>query len=722
MKKILFSLYIVISLLSFFVFVDLISTDQEKLMKQAGKETSFVFTMNPKVLDIEEEKFLSILYDASNRYNANIYKPFYSDESSVEYVYLTHNVNSYFSNFILLNGYFPKDTKIDDFNLSTSENKLTTGKLFSYKKEVNFTIKPLKELFKDNKPSSGKYIVSLKNKNHIEPFIDVIERKLGITIEYTDYQVQSPIGLFWLKIVPIIILFVLSVLTTIYYYFLEYKNSAIRLLNGYGAFDIWKKYFYEVFILYFLAVFSSTVVMVTIKAGDLIFTSYWLKVIITYFQYQLIAGIILCFVMSYPFIRVKKISISSSIKNMKPLKQIQFINFFTKTIFSIIILYLLFVSCISLSDLYRYSQVNMNQWEKIKEYGIMPTRALGPNGNNPRAVLELFDKQYKLFKYTNDRGAILIKVSDDYKAKQHGVSVAGSSIYSENTIMINNNYLKLNGIKTIDNKLVEIDENSEELTVLVPEKYKSKEKELKQYLDDTYYFQKYEVKNSFLKAIGEKQTLKENKQIHIVWVKNNQYYFTFSTENAKDTNNRIYDGIGIVLTNKNGNEGAWYDTAVGSDGYFIKLTDKKVPYNSIKNIVNELGLQNFYPVLYNAYDLTDTYIQENLKVMYKYIFALLIILVVYLLVSFFTTMNYLEQYKFKHTVQTINGYSYFDKHKLYLIFTNAIWLLIIICSLIIENYLFGFFTFILFVLENIITYLVLKQNEGKKMLRIIKEG
>ncbi|MBD2798845.1 bacteriocin-associated protein, partial [Xenorhabdus sp. 18] len=95
------------------------------------------------------------------------------------------------------------------------------------------------------KSIGGNYIVSLKDKTRIDSFVDRLQRDFGVPIKYSIHEFQPVIDSFWLKIIPVILLYVLSLLTMIYYYFLEYKNSAVRLLNGYGAIDIWKKYFYE---------------------------------------------------------------------------------------------------------------------------------------------------------------------------------------------------------------------------------------------------------------------------------------------------------------------------------------------------------------------------------------------------------------------------------------------------------------------------------------------
>lgn len=117
MKKVLFSLYIVIFLLSFFVFVEWIISKQENFMKQAGKENSIVMTFNESILEIDRNKFFSVLFTESERYGANIFKPSYSDVPSTEYIYLTYDQTSYFSNFSLLDGDFPSDTTMKDFYL-----------------------------------------------------------------------------------------------------------------------------------------------------------------------------------------------------------------------------------------------------------------------------------------------------------------------------------------------------------------------------------------------------------------------------------------------------------------------------------------------------------------------------------------------------------------------------------------------------------------------------
>ncbi|MEM5663028.1 hypothetical protein AAHB94_00505 [Bacillus toyonensis] len=206
-------------------------------------------TIDENALKIDSEKFLSILFRVSNDYNANVFKSIYPENKSVEYVYFTHDIDLYFKQFSLLDGAFPND-KSDKFNISTLKDKSVTGEIFSYKKGIDFSIKPLKSFPKD-RSVAGDYVVLLKDKNKINLYIDKLQKDLGMKINYSSYEYNPVIDSSWLRIVPIILLYVLSLFMIIYYYFLEYKNSAIRLLNGYMPLDIWKKYFLQIFKLYF---------------------------------------------------------------------------------------------------------------------------------------------------------------------------------------------------------------------------------------------------------------------------------------------------------------------------------------------------------------------------------------------------------------------------------------------------------------------------------------
>lgn len=81
MKRFLFLLYIVVFSFSSFIYFDLLSSKQEDSMKKAGKEDSFVVTINENSLKIDSEKFLSLLFKVSDDYNANVFKSVYSEKN-----------------------------------------------------------------------------------------------------------------------------------------------------------------------------------------------------------------------------------------------------------------------------------------------------------------------------------------------------------------------------------------------------------------------------------------------------------------------------------------------------------------------------------------------------------------------------------------------------------------------------------------------------------------
>lgn len=85
-------------------------------------------------------------------------------------------------------------------------------------------------------------------------------------------------------------------------------------------------------------------------------------------------------------------------------------------------------------------------------------------------------------------------------------------------------------------------------------------------------------------------------------------------------------------------------------------------------------------------------------------------------------MNYLEQYKYKHTIQTIYGYSYYEKHKVYLWIINSLWIISVLFACIFREIEFSFLIFLIFILENLFVYLLIKKSGERKILKIIKEG
>ncbi|MEM5659895.1 DUF1430 domain-containing protein, partial [Bacillus toyonensis] len=70
----------------------------------------------------------------------------------------------------------------------------------------------------------------------------------------------------------------------------------------------------------------------------------------------------------------------------------------------------------------------------------------------------------------------------------------------------------------------------------------------------------------------------------------------------------------------------------------------------------------------------------------------------------------------------IHGYSYFKRHKLYLMFTNFVWFVSMLILYILEKFDFIYLVFCILLLENLFIYLLIKKSEQKKMVQVIKEG
>lgn len=117
------------------------------------------------------------------------------------------------------------------------------------------------------------------------------------------------------------------------------------------------------------------------------------------------------------------------------------------------------------------------------------------------------------------------------------------------SIIINENYLKFNPIKSNNGKTINepLTTNENILTILVPEQYEYLEDKIISHYREWFYFQKVEVENIYNEGLGtplNKQEIDEL-DIHIIYTKANQHYFTYNSYTG-DEKNSITDPIAII--------------------------------------------------------------------------------------------------------------------------------------------------------------------------------
>lgn len=121
------------------------------------------------------------------------------------------------------------------------------------------------------------------------------------------------------------------------------------------------------------------------------------------------------------------------------------------------------------------------------------------------------------------------------------------------TIRVSRNYFQYNPIETADGGalLDEIIDDDLTLNVLVPEKYRSMEKQIVEAHRERFFFEKVQAENDYNEMAGIDKRLdipEESLKIHIIYVKDGQRYFTFRADCAAATDNWITDPVVRIYT------------------------------------------------------------------------------------------------------------------------------------------------------------------------------
>lgn len=280
---------------------------------------------------------------------------------------------------------------------------------------------------------------------------------------------------------------------------------------------------------------------------------------------------------------------------------------------------------------------------------------------NAQLFYEKLSKKYQTFiiapyNYTvlNDsHGQSILIGQDRIPDKEEYITSPGGA-----DITIDTNYLKVNPIKfVIPTEKEQINVDSNTLSLLVPQKYKKYEAEIKQnYLSDL----KFKLTED--PPIGKISLDKVN--IQVLYVKNRQKYFTYNTFYGKLADeNMVEDPIVVVVNPKLMDGLFWGNILTMNGGLFIDF-DKEAkgePFDLIKQDVKDSGLNgilNFTLSVFKERGEETTRNEANilhLIVQYSILTLLFITLNVQIMYILFKVNAK------KRLIKEILGYSSFDQ-------------------------------------------------------------
>ncbi|WP_371025235.1 DUF1430 domain-containing protein [Paraclostridium ghonii] len=236
------------------------------------------------------------------------------------------------------------------------------------------------------------------------------------------------------------------------------------------------------------------------------------------------------------------------------------------------------------------------------------------------------------------------------------------SPYGRN-IMVDKNYLKRNLVKTFDDKknvLDKIDNNSDVLNVLVPQKFKKYEKDIKKSYREWFYFQKVDVYNMYKNARNEELSKKkiDDLKINLIYIENNQTYFTYDNYSGDYLNN-IKNPLVTVYTENVDNSVL---AATLGTSMFLESTNEYSALEEVKNITQKYNANELNEIS-SVYDKKGQDISDIEDKIDRLTLNIIVISLVLIMLIIVITYVYYKSYISKIVIKSLYGYNFIDTYK-----------------------------------------------------------
>lgn len=502
---------------------------------------------------------------------------------------------------------------------------------------------------------------TLNGKENAEKLKKIVS-EYGFTVKISKDQGQSSVTPYPYQDMiykASLILCLLIALAMLYDLINNYKEIAVRYLLGYNFWQI-GAYLFRKYIKVFLGSLSmvlSGLIVYLYFYNELQqlfpFLYFWLGNII-----PLILIISLIFIVTW--LGTKTINISQMIKNKKPIKLL----FYTNIIIRFILAIFLILGLQQEINTYLTIKSTLDKQEKwfiLKDYSY-----LGIIADSEHGLLNSLNDEKKrqfqlLYKELESQGAFYISPSGYYMNNSETPLDPNPWGMDGMKVEINKNYLSINPIIGINNERVEIPDkpNSNEITVLVPTKFEKYENDIKRTISKDYTGI-YNLKDS------------TPPNVNILYVKNDQSYFTFSTNMAEKNTYEITDPIAIIVNSQFDPRILAASISMGY-GYYTKNSGNENPFKVTQDTLKSYNFNEIWQPISVAYASVELKIASNkelLQLATVYCSLFVILLGVLL---FFSSMYYLEMNKKSLALQWIFGYTFFEKHYLAYLVILVFW-------------------------------------------------
>lgn len=318
---------------------------------------------------------------------------------------------------------------------------------------------------------------------------------------------------------------------------------------------------------------------------------------------------------------------------------------------------------------------------------------------------DFYKKQEKLYKKFNADGAI---VSEFTMCKTPSKDRKYRIKYFKRHGTINPNYLKKHSIYDSKGEKISISEKNKNWVILIPDKFKKDEKEIRKL---------YQSTNNYLEN-------HKKGEIEIIWTKPDQKYFSYNTSVNPKEGNYVKDPIVLVGTEE-GLYPQWSSIIFNIEGNPVKVrVDKNIPLDDqIEPYLESVGIK---PLGLKINLINEKAMANHIK--YENLLQSLVIKNIFIFVVLIFTLarsisNFFKGYSNKISLRDSCGHKSFFKYKEYLKIITISWILIGIISIALKKASINIVLIITlsgFIIESLISIRFLDLMNKKTLTESIK--
>lgn len=626
-------------------------------------------------------------------------------------------------NIKLQSGRLPKENSNDFISNINTNSPNQVGKFSTLNQDQSIMISDFGKISEVGE--AGVFNISTQNEDVLNKILEELNGdgtilKAKIHDKYNESNLYlNP------SIIKNLILTILCFFATIVHYSVSIsRDVSILRLNGYSRLDIILKVIKDIIAIMGLSALTaySVYVIYTLKLNMFIRVSAYF---IMFAMICILSNIIISTVIVS--LNTRKSKYVLALKGKKSYGITNIMHFTLKFIF-VLFLILSINSCILNYDILQTQLDNLSEWDKAKNVYNIQLKYTGEESLSKEEVIRNAKITSFYKQLVDERDAFLIDASNFYQDENGVYSYEDNSEgknpdisqYGKN-ITINKNYLEVNPIYANGKEVFDlIDYSDNTINLLVPKKFQEYEERIKEEFIELFYFKKVEVDNMYNEELNMElnDTQKSELNANIIYVDNDQSYFTYDSTIMSDNRNIIDDPIAIIDTD-NVNESE-YLSYISRCVYFeSKELDAFADIGPIIKAQNvEANIQSLHGV-YNEYGLGINRLENALR---SEIFTIIIIAISNLMITYNIVVSYYERNKYKLYIKKLFGYSAISRNILLilsLVLVNIIPITIAASIISVKTKITLFGLLILFV-EIVIAMLLDRIISNSSFSKIIK--